>query len=101
MPISMKPMTDNEWKERRAKMKVLKDAKAKAGIEDIDYAKLSADALNKYTTSPEFTARYKKWLEYIGPELWSKTAKADYEQILAEEAAAKQAEAKKQPVDGK
>jgi hypothetical protein len=51
--------------------------------------------MNRLTTSPEFTAKYKAWLEYIGPKLWSKTAKADYEQILAEEAAAKQAETKK------
>jgi hypothetical protein len=34
-------------------------------------------------------------LEYIGPELWSKTAKADCEQIRAEETAAKLAETKK------
>jgi hypothetical protein len=59
----------------------------------------SVVTLNKHTTSPEFTAKYKKWLEKIGPGVWSKTAKADYEKIIAEEAAAKQAE--KQPVDGK
>jgi hypothetical protein len=34
-------------------------------------------------------------LEFIGPKLWTPTAKADYEKILAEEAAAKQAEPKK------
>jgi hypothetical protein len=56
---------------------------------------LSVDAINKHTTSPEFTAKYKKWLERIGPELWGPVGKADYEQILAEEASAKQAEAKK------
>jgi hypothetical protein len=42
---------------------------------------MSADALNKHTGSPEVTARYKAWLDRIGPELWSPTSKADYEQI--------------------
>jgi len=51
--------------------------------------------MSHHTASPEFSAKYKAWLGYIGPKLWSKTAKADYEQIMAEEAAAKQAEAKK------
>ena len=45
--------------------------------------------------SPEFTAKYKAWLEKIGPELWGPVGKADYEKIIAEEAAAKQAEPKK------
>jgi hypothetical protein len=63
--------------------------------EPVDWCQLSVDAMNRHTTSPEFTARYKAWLEYLGPKFWSKTAKVDYEQILAEEAAAKQAEAKK------
>jgi hypothetical protein len=59
-----------------------------------DYAALSVVAINKHTTSPEFTAKYKAWLEYIGPQFWGPVGKADYEQIIAEEAAAKQAEAK-------
>jgi hypothetical protein len=67
----------------------------------VDWGQLSVEAMNRHTTSPEFTAKYKAWLEYIGPELWGPVGDADYEQILAEEAAAKQAEAKKQPVDGK
>jgi hypothetical protein len=46
--------------------------------------------MNRLTTSPEFTAKYKAWLEYVGPELWSPVAKADYDKIIAEEAAAKQ-----------
>ena len=53
--------------------------------------------MNRHTTSPQFTARYKKWLEYLGPDLLTPLAKADYEQILAEEAAAKQTEAKSKP----
>ena len=54
-----------------------------------DYGQLTVDALNRHTTTPEFTARYKAWLELIGPELWTPVAKANYEQILAEEAIAK------------
>jgi hypothetical protein len=69
--------------------------------ETVDWCQLSVDAMNRHTTSPEFTARNKKWLEYIGPELWTPTAKADYEKIIAEEAAATQAETKKKPVEGK
>ena len=49
---------------------------------------------NRDTISLEFTARYKKWLEYIGPKFWGPVGKADYEKIIAEEAAAKQAEGK-------
>ena len=48
--------------------------------------------MNTLTISPEFTAKYKAWLDYIGPELWGPVGKADYEQILSEEAAAKQVE---------
>ena len=67
-------------------------------VEAVDWAQ---EAMNRHTTSPEFTARYKAWLERIGPELWGPVGKADYEKIIAEEATAEQAEAKKQPVDGK
>jgi len=28
----------------------------------------SVAAINKYTTSPDFTARYKKWRKSLGPE---------------------------------
>jgi hypothetical protein len=64
-------------------------------VEAVDWAQKSAEAMNRHTASPEFTAKYKAWLERIGPELLSKTAKADYEQILTEEAPAKQAEVEK------
>jgi hypothetical protein len=57
--------------------------------------------MNRHSTSPEFEAKYKARPERIGPELWGPVGKADYEKMIAEEAAAKQAEAKKQPVDGK
>jgi hypothetical protein len=49
-------------------------------------------ALNRATNDPEFKARYRKWLEYIGPKCWTPVAKADEEAILAEEVAAKRAE---------
>ena len=59
-----------------------------AGVVSPDYAAMSAAAMNRHTTSPEFTARYKAWLERIGPELWGPVGKADYEKIIAEETAA-------------
>jgi len=53
-----------------------------------DWGQLTADALNRATNEPEFKRRYKKWLEDIGPENWTPVAKADYEAMVAEEAAA-------------
>ena len=88
MPSSNSPLSDEAHEERLAKIKAIKEANAKKGIVSPDYAALSAAAMNRLTTSPEFTAKYKAWLEYLGPKFWSKTAKADYEQILAEEEAA-------------
>ena len=64
------------------------------GIVSPDYAALSAKAMNGHTTSLEFTARYKAWLEYIGPKFWGPVVKADYEKIIAEEETAKQAAGK-------
>jgi hypothetical protein len=96
MPSSDKHITDGEHEALLAKIEANK-GKHKAENPDrveLDYAALSAAAMNRHTTSPEFTARYKKWLEYLDPDLLTPLAKADYEQILAEEAAAKQAEAK-------
>jgi hypothetical protein len=51
--------------------------------------------MNRLMTSLEFTAKYKAWLERIDPELWGPVGKADYEKIIAEEAAVKQAKTKK------
>ena len=93
MPSSNNPLSDEAHKERLAKIKAIKEANTKKGIVSPDYAALSAAAMNRLTTSPEFTAKYKAWLERIGPELWGPVGKADYEKIIAEEAAAKQAEA--------
>ena len=57
-------------------------------VEAVDWAQKSAEAMNRHTTGPEFTAKYKAWLEKIGPELWGPVGKADYEKIIAEETAA-------------
>lgn len=32
-----------------------------------------------------FTAKYKAWLEHLGPKLWTPVAKADYEQMCKED----------------
>ena len=55
----------------------------------IDYGQLTVDALNRYHNSPEFTARYKKWLLSLHPECLTPVAKADLEKMLAEEEEAK------------
>jgi hypothetical protein len=34
-----------------------------------DYPALSPAAINKHTTTPEFTAKYKAWLESLGPKM--------------------------------
>jgi hypothetical protein len=54
----------------------------------IDYGALSVEALNRHTSSPEFTARYRKWLEdgeAAGIQL-TPVAKADLEAMRAEDA---------------
>jgi hypothetical protein len=65
-------------------------------VEPVDWAQKSAEAMNRHTTSPEFTARYKKGLEEDERrETLTEVRKKDLEVIRAEEAAAKQAEAKR------
>jgi hypothetical protein len=51
----------------------------------LDLGKLTVEALNRATTSPEFTARYKAWLDFLGPKSWTPVAKADYEAMLKED----------------
>jgi hypothetical protein len=51
----------------------------------LDLGKLTVEALNRATTSPEFTARYKAWLDFLGPKLWTPAAKADYEAMSKED----------------
>ena len=53
--------------------------------QSVDYGKLTVDALNRHQTSPEFTAKYKAWLLATPPEHLTPVAKADLEQMLAEE----------------
>jgi hypothetical protein len=50
-----------------------------------DLGKLAVEALNRATSSPEATARYKAWLDFLGPKLWTPVAAADYEAILKED----------------
>jgi hypothetical protein len=45
---------------------------------------LTVDALIRHTTDPEWSARYMRWLDDIGPNCWTPVAKADYEQMKAE-----------------
>jgi hypothetical protein len=51
----------------------------------LDLGKLTVEALNRATSSPEATARYKAWLDFLGPKLWTPVAKADYEAMLKED----------------
>jgi hypothetical protein len=62
-------------------------------------AKADYERMSKENIDAELVAKYRAKLE--STRVPPAKAKADYEQFLAEEAAAKQAEAKKQPVDGK
>jgi hypothetical protein len=94
VPSSNNPLSDEAHKERLAKIKAIKEANAKKGIVSPDYAALSAESMNSLTMSPAFTTKYKAWLEYIGPTFWGPVGKADYEKIIAEEEAAKQAAGK-------
>lgn len=60
-----------------------------------DWGQLTVEALNRATNEPEFKRRYKKWLESIGPKNWTPVAKADYEAMIAQEAAAEKAKDRK------
>ena len=64
-------------------------------IGPVDWRQKSVDAMNRHTTSPEFTARYKKGLEEDERRgTLTEVRKKDLEVIRAEEAS-KQAEAKR------
>jgi hypothetical protein len=56
-----------------------------SGDKKLDLGKLAVEAMNRATTNPEFTARYKAWLDFLGPKLWTPVAKADYEAMLKED----------------
>jgi hypothetical protein len=77
VPSSNNPLSDEAHKERLAKIKAIKEANAEKGIVSPDYAALSAAAMNRLTTSPEFTSKYKAWLEYIALNFWGPAGKAD------------------------
>jgi hypothetical protein len=53
----------------------------------VDYGKLTADALNAHTASPEFKAKWRAYLEWLPEELLSANAKKDLEEFRAEDAA--------------
>lgn len=61
----------------------------------VDWGKATTDALNRATNTPEFNRSYLAWLERIGPKHWTPVARADYEQMKAEEAGAKQRDLEK------
>jgi hypothetical protein len=54
--------------------------------EPVDWLELSVAAINKHTTSPEFTAKYKAWLELREADL-NDFEKSELATIRAEEAA--------------
>jgi hypothetical protein len=70
----------------------MSDSKGKKR-EPVDWAALSVAAINKHTTSPEFVAKYKAWLELREADL-NDFEKKELATIRAEEAA-KQAVAKR------
>jgi hypothetical protein len=53
----------------------------------VDYGKLTADALNAHTTSPEFKAKWRAYLEGMPEELLSANAKKDLAEFRAEDVA--------------
>ncbi|HEY2874715.1 MAG TPA: hypothetical protein VGJ56_22510, partial [Reyranella sp.] len=65
--------------------KVVRDGQKRSDRQTPDYGALTVEALKRHTNSQEFSARYKAWLEYVGPELWSPIAKADYETMCKED----------------
>ena len=65
--------------------KVVGDGQKNSERQTPDFGALTAEALNRHTNGHEFSARYKAWLEYMGPELWSPIAKADYEAMCKED----------------
>ena len=74
----------------------MNDKKDEKREPEIDWGQLSVDAMNRHTTSPEFTARYKKGLEEDERRgTLTEVRKKDLEVIRAGEAAAKRAEAEK------
>jgi len=61
------PPLGEDWKELLAKLKVNEEKLKKGGHVSPDYGELTVNALNRHTTDPEWSARYMRWLEDIGP----------------------------------
>lgn len=55
----------------------------------VDYGQLTADALNAHTSSPEFKAKWKAYLEWLPDDLLTPERKRELEELRAEEAEAK------------
>jgi hypothetical protein len=85
-------MPNFEEKIRAAARKAAREEMNKSKSTATDYGAATVKALN--TWSPERTASYKKWLEYLGPNNTTDTGKRDLAQIYVEEAAAKAKERK-------
>ncbi len=80
---------DDDLAETAKRLKAIEEANRKKGIPKVDYGKLTVEALNRHTSSPEFTARYKKWLMSMPYETLTPVAKADLDEMLAAEKEAK------------
>jgi hypothetical protein len=55
--------------------------------EPVDYGKLTADALNAHTSSPEFKAKWKAHLEWLPEDMLTPAQKKDLEEMRAEDTA--------------
>ena len=75
---------DIDWQATLARLRENKERLRQQGYKPID-PQVFADALNRATSTPEFTARYKAWLEYLGPSGWTPVARADYEKMCQED----------------
>jgi len=78
------PPSEERSKELVAKLKANEEKLKKAGHVSTDWGKLTVDALNRHTSDPVWSAKYMRWLEYLGPGNWAPVAKADYERMQAE-----------------
>lgn len=67
-----------------AHQRSLRQKRKSQGHKEVDWGQATVDALNRHTGDPEWSARYMRWLEEIGPGNWTPVAKADYEKMKAE-----------------
>jgi hypothetical protein len=79
---------DAAYEALEGKMEEPKNEKKKKA-DKVDYGKLTADALNAHTSSPEFNAKWKAYLEWLPDDLLTPERKRELEELRAEEAEAK------------